>query len=208
MCVTRPQWVKPSWWRHQMETFSALLDICAGNSPVPGALMFSLICVWINGWENNREAGDLRSYRAHYDVIVVMWVNTGYSVLVPHVTRPSAGTVMHVSFKALRCRLSILLLQAWSFGTNVNFITVDDFWQNTQNSPVYNSCMCTKFQLRIKSDVRCNQNPNTDFYFYLQNIYDPTEINTVHLAKPIYVINGCYPLGKAANKNDRIARTT
>ena len=23
-----------SWWRHQMETFSALLAICAGNSPV------------------------------------------------------------------------------------------------------------------------------------------------------------------------------
>ena len=25
-----------SWWRHQMETFSALMAICAGNSPVPG----------------------------------------------------------------------------------------------------------------------------------------------------------------------------
>ena len=24
------------WWRHQMETFSALLAICVGNSPVPG----------------------------------------------------------------------------------------------------------------------------------------------------------------------------
>ena len=24
------------WWRHQMETFAALLAICAGNSPVPG----------------------------------------------------------------------------------------------------------------------------------------------------------------------------
>ena len=24
------------WWRHQIETFSALLAICAGNSPVPG----------------------------------------------------------------------------------------------------------------------------------------------------------------------------
>ena len=24
-----------AWWRHQMETFSALLAICAGNSPVP-----------------------------------------------------------------------------------------------------------------------------------------------------------------------------
>ena len=30
-----------------------------------GALMFSLICVWINGWVNNGEAGDLRRYRAH-----------------------------------------------------------------------------------------------------------------------------------------------
>ena len=26
----------PTWWRHQMETFSTLLSICAGNSPVPG----------------------------------------------------------------------------------------------------------------------------------------------------------------------------
>ena len=25
-----------SWWRHQMETFSVLLAICAENSPVPG----------------------------------------------------------------------------------------------------------------------------------------------------------------------------
>ena len=25
-----------SWWRHQMETFYALLAFCAGNSPVPG----------------------------------------------------------------------------------------------------------------------------------------------------------------------------
>ena len=36
-----------------------------------GALMFSLICVWINGWVNNRETGDLRRYRARYDVIVM-----------------------------------------------------------------------------------------------------------------------------------------
>ena len=47
------------WWRHQMETFSALLAPCADNSPVTGksphkgqwrgALMFSLISAWING---------------------------------------------------------------------------------------------------------------------------------------------------------------
>ena len=36
-----------------------------------GALMFSLICIWINGWVNNREAGDLRRYRAYYDDTVM-----------------------------------------------------------------------------------------------------------------------------------------
>ena len=70
-----------TWWRHQMETFSALLAICEGNSPVTGeflaqrpvtrSLMFSLICAWISGWVNNREDGDLRQHLAHYDVTVM-----------------------------------------------------------------------------------------------------------------------------------------
>ena len=38
-----------------------------------GALMFSLICVWINDWVNNREAGHLRRYPARYDVIVMVF---------------------------------------------------------------------------------------------------------------------------------------
>ena len=45
------------------------------NSPHKGqrrrALMFSLISAWINGWVNNRQTGDLRRHRAHYDVIVM-----------------------------------------------------------------------------------------------------------------------------------------
>ena len=32
--------------------------------------MFSLICVWINSWVNNRGAGNLWRHRAHYDVSV------------------------------------------------------------------------------------------------------------------------------------------
>ena len=76
-----------------METFSALLAICVGNSTVPGefptqkavflqflspqkgrwceASMFHLICARINGWVNNREVGDLKRHRAHYDVTVM-----------------------------------------------------------------------------------------------------------------------------------------
>ena len=34
-CINEYRWFIP-WWRHQMETFSALLAICAENSPVPG----------------------------------------------------------------------------------------------------------------------------------------------------------------------------
>ena len=33
--------------------------------------MFSLVCVWINGWVNNHEAGDLKRYRVHYDITVM-----------------------------------------------------------------------------------------------------------------------------------------
>ena len=64
-----------------METFSASLAICAGNSPVTGeflhkgqwrgALMFSLICGWINSWVDRGEAGDLRRHSAHYDVTLM-----------------------------------------------------------------------------------------------------------------------------------------
>ena len=64
-----------------METFSALLAICAGNSPVPGEIpaqrpvtrsfdvFFDLRLN--NGWVNNSEAGDSRRYRAHYGVTVM-----------------------------------------------------------------------------------------------------------------------------------------
>ena len=42
-----------------------------------GTLMFSLICAGINDWVNNREAGDLRRNRAHYDVIVMIQIGSG-----------------------------------------------------------------------------------------------------------------------------------
>ena len=77
---TRPYVDLYWWWRHQMETFSALLAICARNSPAPlnsphrgqwrGALTFPLICVGING-RNTREAGDLGRYCANYDVSIM-----------------------------------------------------------------------------------------------------------------------------------------
>ena len=75
-----------------MEQFSALLAICAGNSPVPvnsphkgqwrGALMLSLIYAWLNDGVNNRKAGDLRRHHGHYDVIVMISVALVWIVMV------------------------------------------------------------------------------------------------------------------------------
>ena len=70
------------WWRHQMETFSTLLAFCEGNPPVTvdsphkgqwrGAFVFSLMCAGTNGWENNRDADDLKCHRAHPDSTVML----------------------------------------------------------------------------------------------------------------------------------------
>ena len=62
-----------------METFYALLVICAGNSAVTGEFPTQRpvtrsfdVFFDLNGWINNREAGDLRRHRAHYDVTVMI----------------------------------------------------------------------------------------------------------------------------------------
>ena len=49
-----------------------------------GALLFSLICACINDWVNNRDAGDLRRHRAHYDVTVMLQKMTVYFCLLCH----------------------------------------------------------------------------------------------------------------------------
>ena len=100
-----------SWWRHQMETFSALLAICAGISPGPvnsphkgqwhGASRFSLICVWINGWVNNREAGDLRRHRSHYDVIVM--INSPHADITSLSRHITCGISSHTVDNTVKC---------------------------------------------------------------------------------------------------------
>ena len=49
-----------------------------------GALKFFLICAWIKRWVNNREAGDLRRHRAHYDVSVMVLCVENLEVKLSH----------------------------------------------------------------------------------------------------------------------------
>ena len=76
-----PQKSSSNIWYHQMETFSTLLSFCTANSPLTGEFPsqrpvtqifeVSLVCVCTNGGANNRDAGDLRRHRHHYDVTVM-----------------------------------------------------------------------------------------------------------------------------------------
>ena len=61
--------------------------------------MFTLICALINGWVNNREAGDLRHYRAHYDVIVML-PNLLFARL------PRTCTLIYSSLRYIFCSLN------------------------------------------------------------------------------------------------------
>ena len=73
------------WWHNRMKTFPRYCPFVREiqwspvNSPHKGpwrgALVFSLICTWTNGWVSNRDAGDLRRHRAHYDVTVMSLQN-------------------------------------------------------------------------------------------------------------------------------------
>ena len=74
-CITRDDVIK---WKHFPRYWPFVRGIHRSpvNSPYKGqwrgALKFSLISAWRNGWVNNREAGDLRRHRAHYVVTVML----------------------------------------------------------------------------------------------------------------------------------------
>ena len=101
-----------TWWRHEMETFSGVIAICEGiyqpqvNSPHEGqwrgAWMFPLICAWTNGWANNRDAGDLRCHRAHYDV-TAMTCHQPFFVFRAHWPTPTFLMLCYFSNRSVDC---------------------------------------------------------------------------------------------------------
>ena len=79
-CITRPEFVTYDdliKWKHFLRYWRIVLGIHRSpvNFPHKGqwraALMFSLICIWIDVWVNNWDTGDLRCHGTHYDVTVM-----------------------------------------------------------------------------------------------------------------------------------------
>ena len=99
--------VSISWRRHQLETFSALLALCVGNSPVTGEFparrpvtrSFDVsFDMCLNKWVNNLDAGDLRRHSVHYDVITMTFLLSCRCVAEAS-NRRCAKRWIHVSIK-------------------------------------------------------------------------------------------------------------
>ena len=69
-----------------MEQYSAWLALCEGNdrwiplTKARDAELWFFICAWTNGWVNNRDAGDLRCCRSHYDATVMQFYRLQWSI--------------------------------------------------------------------------------------------------------------------------------
>ena len=74
------------------------------------ALMFSLICAWMNGWVNNHKAGDLKRHRTHSDVTVMCSIWDHYICMI--------GS--YCSFEIFRGRLPI---PSWQHAIMISNIT-------------------------------------------------------------------------------------
>ena len=90
-----------------METFSALLAICAvtgefpAQRPVKQSFDF-FICAWLNGSVNNHEAGDLRRHRAHDDVIIMIFSpSNDYPLKCMRVAQQQFGIIWSVQRKLI-----------------------------------------------------------------------------------------------------------
>ena len=102
-------------WRHQMETFSALLAICAGNSPVPGEFLAQ--------WPVTRSFDvffDLRLYKRLSKQSWDWWFEMPSCPLWRHRNVKNICNNMHVSHRINQNKTEILSL------TNRNMISSDN----------------------------------------------------------------------------------
>ena len=77
ICVTPPQWIKwkhfPCYWPFVSGTHWSLVD-SPHKGQWCGALIFPLICAWINSRANNQDTGDFGCHCTHYDVTVIIFL--------------------------------------------------------------------------------------------------------------------------------------
>ena len=81
-----------------------------------------LICVWTHGWTNNRDAGDLRRHRAHYEVAVIVllsWTNKLWNCRLCEIDTPIDYFAHIISTSQIRFRNNFNLLTLKTHSLNI-----------------------------------------------------------------------------------------
>ena len=126
-----------------------------------GALKFSLICAWINDWVNNREAGDLRRHRDHYDVTVMIEFTAQKWATNTSVTYPTKHTLFDIHQSAE--------FEAAMIG---NEIAVNWFFKKRQLFSCIHAGCYFSLQNGCEGAIMVQQ--------YRWSVRNPSKLNTIH----------------------------
>ena len=109
----------PRYWPFGREIHRSAMN-SAHKGQWRGALIFSSICAWINGWVNNREAVDLRRHRVHYDVTVVLcsW-ETGSCAL--NMKNWFIWSLLHESIWSMAALIWTIQIPVWKHVINLSW---------------------------------------------------------------------------------------
>ena len=81
------------------------------KKPVTRSFDIYFICAWTNSWTNNRDAGDLRRHRTHYDdtlMNLVTTINSYLAKIPPKQVVTDLGRGNHVNSGSAWCRAGII----------------------------------------------------------------------------------------------------
>ena len=150
--------------------------------------MFSLICVWINGWVNNREAGDLRRHRGHYDVIVMVPDFT--HILLGYSTGTQDIFTIAPIHRKIPC-LHFYPMFTWIFkhivaqiqlpnvcnviSKCVCFVKIVVFWFK------FHSCLCRMILLMIKTSIGWDTPGTYKFLIHVMTSYQTRVYSVTHM---------------------------
>ena len=109
-----------------------------------GALMFSLICAWTNGWANK---GDLRQHHAHHDVIVMTCHNVPEQEKINWMYGFAKNYGRHAGnyFTGYKFRVFVFLVEIIPFILRIRFIISHNL---RASEPHYlnQSWLCSQYQ--------------------------------------------------------------
>ena len=146
----------------------------------------SLICIWIQGWVNTREAGCLRRHRGHYDVIVMITYSHGTDKL-HNISELRSVKLFHLWKNWLMMWHTMIVKHHWSEKICYLFIYLVGYWRWSRGdlyvdlsavSPNLTTLQILNLEYTLLSIVLSNLLSVTDLYTTAIHMIQP---NTYHL---------------------------